>query len=102
MAKRHNQRCSSCKSMIFELLEAIYGKVEKEYNLRLPSKLDGYLCTSGYDDLAKIYSNLQNYRGYKDFIRKKTLSNVDFFVHSPKMIVEFDESQHFTIPKQIW
>jgi hypothetical protein len=94
----HNERCKLCKSKIFGLLNSAFGKVDKSYNLNLPSRLEDYKGKRVYDDLAKIYESLQNHRGFKDFVN---LPNVDFFVHTPQMIVEFDESQHFTKPRAI-
>lgn len=44
---------------------------------------------------------LQNYRGFKRFVRTKTLPRCDFFILNPGFILEFDESQHFTIPRKI-
>jgi hypothetical protein len=45
--------------------------------------------------------NLQKYRGHKIFVKAKKLPNVDFFIPEPGFIVEFDESQHFTKPREI-
>lgn len=98
---KHNERCKVCKLRIFELLKSAFGKVDDQYYLSLPSRLDGYKGKRIYDDLAKIYKSLQDYRGFTDFVKAKSLPNADFFVHSPKMIVEFDESQHFTKPRAI-
>ncbi len=97
----HNERCKNCKLRIYELLKAAYGDVDDQYNLNLPSKLEGYGGQSIYDDLAKIYKSLQDYRGFTQFVKAKTLPNVDYFVRSAKIIVEFDESQHFTKPRAI-
>jgi len=101
MARKHSERCKVCKQRIFELLKISFGNVEEQYNLNLPSKLEDYKGKGIFDDLAKIYNSLQNYRGFNDFVKAKTLPNVDFFVHAPKMVVEFDESQHFTKPRAI-
>lgn len=99
----HNERCKECKKRIFELLTKIYGEVREGYNLNLPAHLEGYRRYKVYGDLKRIYVALQNHRGYKQFIsvRVKKLPNGDHFVINPGFIVELDESQHFTKPRQI-
>ena len=83
------------------MLRAAFGDVEGQYNLNLPSKLEDYKGKAFYDNLRIIYKSLHDYRGFKDFVKTKTLPNVDYLVHNPKIIVEFDESQHFTKPRAI-
>jgi len=51
--------------------------------------------------LDRIYDDLQRYRGFERFVRSTKLSPADFFVPSHSLIVEFDESQHFTKPRDI-
>lgn len=101
MMKKHNESCRECKKRVFELLGAAFENVEEQYNLKLPATLDGYKGKAFYSDLKAIYESLQKYRGFREFVKAKNLPNVDFFVHNPKMIVEFDESQHFTVPRAI-
>lgn len=101
MAVKHSERCKECKRRIFELLKKIYGDVEENYNLNLPSELENYQEYDFYDDLKTIYIKLQNHRGFKQFVRTKKLPNVDYYVVNPAYIVEFDESQHFTVPRAI-
>ncbi len=100
--KKHNERCKECKQRVFEMLGKIYGKenVFENYNIQLPSKVEEFKANSLSDDLDSIYKNLQNYRGYEDFVRAKKLPNVDYFVKN-QFILEFDESQHFTKPRLI-
>ena len=38
---------------------------------------------------------------YDNFVKAKRLPRVDFFIPDQKLIVEFDESQHFTEPRAI-
>ena len=101
MKKRHNERCKDCKIRVEELLDHIYGKVIVNYNLKLPSKIDDYAGSPFEKQLTQIHSNLQKYRGHKIFVKAKKLPNVDFFIPVPGFIVEFDESQHFTKPREI-
>ncbi len=97
----HNERCKNCKQRIFELLKVAFGNVDDQYNLNLPSRLDGYRGTVIYNDLSKIYRSIQDYRGFTDFVKAQKLPNVDYFIHSLKIIIEFDETQHFTKPRAI-
>lgn len=98
---KHNERCKECRKRIHELLAKIYGEVKKEYDLNLPSHLEEYKNYEIYQDLKKIYTKLQNYRGNREFVRAKKLPKVDYFVENPGFVVELDESQHFTMPRQI-
>jgi hypothetical protein len=79
----------------------IYGDVKERYKLNLPSQLDEYKRYQFYDALKTIHAKLQNYRGFRSFVRVKKLPNVDYFVVNPGFVVEFDESQHFTKPREI-
>jgi hypothetical protein len=99
--KRHNERCRDCKERVTNLLDAIFGKVEVNYDISLPSKLGDYSDTNIYDDLGPIYQALQNHRAFDNFVKAKKLPRVDFFIPEQNLIVEFDESQHFTKPREI-
>ena len=99
--KKHNERCKGCKKAVEELLSSIFGEVKVNYNLNLPSSANSYKDSTIYSSLIKIHSALVNYRGNDDFVKVKKLPNVDFFVPNPSLIVEFDESQHFTKPRYI-
>jgi hypothetical protein len=50
--------------------------------------------------LAAIFNALQDYRGFRDFVKARYI-DADFFVVNPGFVVEFDESQHFTGPRKI-
>lgn len=97
---KHPQSCKDCKKRVFELLESIYGKgnVFQNYNLGFPSKVEEFPNNELNSHLKEIYSDLQDYRGYRTFVKSKKLPNVDFYVRN-KFILEFDESQHFTQPR---
>lgn len=100
-AVHHGERCPKCKENIGKLLERIYGKVEQNYKFEVGTHLEDFLNTSCYGKLKEIFEILQNHRGYREFVKAKTLPNCDFFVPNPGFIVEFDESQHFTLPRKI-
>ncbi len=99
--KNHNERCKDCKERVKQLLEAIFGNVEVNYDLKLPARLEGYSDTDIYADIEPIYLQLQKYRGFDVFVKAKKLPRVDFFIPGEDLIVEFDESQHFTKPREI-
>jgi len=97
----HDERCPICKETIEKLLERIYGEVKQNYKFEVGTRLEDFLNTSCYGKLKEIYEALQNHRGFKEFIKAATLPHCDFFVPNPGFIVEFDESQHFTLPRRI-
>lgn len=100
-AEAHNERCKDCKESIKRLLSVIFDDVEENYNINLPSRLEDYSGTNIYKYIAPIYHSLTKYRGYEGFVKAKKLPRVDFFIPTKNIIVEFDESQHFTKPREI-
>ena len=79
----------------------MFGKVEVNYDLCLPCRLEDYKNTNIHKHIRSIYQALQGYRGFDNFVKAKRLPRVDFFIPDQKLIVEFDESQHFTEPRAI-
>jgi hypothetical protein len=98
---RHNERCPECKETILKLLERIYGKAERNHRFEVGTLPEDFKQTAYYEKLREIYEALQNYRGFKEFVRAKGLPHCDFYVANPGFIVEFDESQHFTPLRKI-
>lgn len=98
---KHNERCSKCKETVQIMLKKIYGAVETRYNLQVGTKPEDFKGLSCLAELWEIFHSLQNHRGYRYFVRARKLSRCDFFVPDPGVIVEFDESQHFTIPRKL-
>jgi hypothetical protein len=101
MIRKHDERCEKCKKTVQNLLATIFNEVEVAYDIDLPARLEGYLGTSIHADIAPIYHALQSYRGHNEFVKANRLQRVDFFIPSRKLIIEFDESQHFTKPREI-
>jgi hypothetical protein len=97
----HNERCPKCKETIKNLLKKIYGKVEQNYRFEIETDPEDFKNMPYYNQLKEIYESLQNYRGFKEFVKSKTLPNCDFFIPNQWFIVEFDETQHFTEPRRI-
>lgn len=98
---RHNERCKNCKIAVEKLLNAIFGDVRTNYNLNLPAKVNDYFDSALANDLFSIHTALQDHRNHKKFVKTRKLSPVDFYVPDPGLVVEFDESQHFTLPRKI-
>jgi hypothetical protein len=97
----HDERCPRCKETVRKLLARIYEEVEEGYKFEAGTTPEDYKDTKYYDDLKTIYEALQKHRDFKEFIRAKRLPSGDFFIPKQKLIVEFDESQHFTLPRRI-
>ena len=98
---RHDERCPECKRSIEAMLRKIYGRAEVNYMFETGTKPEDYKDATFYPKLKEIFSELQSFRGHRDFIRRPTLPRCDFFVPNPGFIIEFDESQHFTLPRKI-
>lgn len=96
----HNERCRECKVRVRQLLEKIYGTVIPNYRIQLGTRPEELREHPRYSVLNDIYSALQNHRGFSEFVRAAYV-DIDFFLPEQKMIVEFDESQHFTEPRKI-
>lgn len=99
--KKHNEHCKDCKASVRSLLAYQLGVVEANWDLKLSAHLVDYKGTEFYDRLGKIYAALGKHRGHDQFVKSKKLPRVDYFIRSKNIIVEFDESQHFTKPRDI-
>jgi len=99
--KFHNERCPKCKQSVKRLLAALFGGVEVNWDLNIACRLDDYKNSKFYGDLEQIYAALLKHRGFDNFVKSKKLPRVDFFIPDQNVIVEFDESQHFTKPRDI-
>ncbi len=100
-ASRHDGRCSDCKNALIEFLRRTYGNVKVDHKILVPARLDGYRSKSGYDALKRIHAALEQHRGHRDFVRLSNLPRCDAFVPDANMVVEFDESQHFTAARHV-
>ena len=99
--EHHNERCPDCKATVKRMLEKIYGGVKLNHKFNIGTNPENFRDTPHYEALKRVFTNLQNYRGNKNFVYTATLPNCDYFVLDPGFVVEFDESQHFTIPRKI-
>jgi hypothetical protein len=92
----HNERCRDCKRVVCELLHHIYGGVAVNVSLDIPCQLAAFTDASDFRHLERIYDAICGFRSQKSFVKARKLAPVDFFVKATGLIVEFDESQHFT------
>jgi hypothetical protein len=97
----HNERCPECKNAILKMLKYIYGEVYQSYSLEMGTRPEDFTATPSYEPLLRIYQSLQNHRGFSDFVHTRKLPPVDYFIPSTGMIIEFDESQHFTACRKL-
>jgi hypothetical protein len=94
--KSHNERCPDCKQTLEKMLTKIYTSVIPNYKFESGVFPEDFIKSEYYQVLKEIFSSLKGYRGHHSFIRTLELPRVDFYVPNPGLIIEFDESQHFT------
>jgi hypothetical protein len=99
--KSHYERCPDCKQTIEKMLRKIYGEVICNYKFELGVLPEDFIKSEHYHELKDIFSSLKRYRGHDSFTRTHELPSVDFYVPNPGIIVEFDESQHFTSCRKV-
>ena len=99
---RHSERCRECKLRVHQLLEAIYGQCLANHRFYWPTGLSSYVGTPIYVQLESVVAVLEDHRGFRfgDFVKASRLAPCDFWVPDPGLVVEFDESQHFTTPRK--
>jgi hypothetical protein len=82
------------------MLSKIYGDVIRECRIQVETNPEHFSETQYAECLRAIHANLAGFRGHDGFAKTKTL-RVDYFVPSENLMVEFDESQHFTDARKI-
>ncbi len=65
-APHTGERCKDCKRVVKALLEKIYGPVHQNYRLDLGARPEDYANTSCQAALSRLYSALQQHRGFTD------------------------------------
>ena len=87
------------KIAIMQLLEKLFPNnlVEKEKTFPW-----GNVTASAAEDYGCIYEPLHQSRGYtaEQFAKKRAI-NYDFVVDEIKLIIEYDEKQHFSLQRKI-
>lgn len=100
---RHSERCSECKSRIRQLLERTYGACVRDHRTGWRTGLAAFAGTSIHPFLREVAESLEGFRGYgiRTFVRSDVLAGCDYWIPDPGVVVEFDESQHFTSPRKL-
>ncbi len=86
------------KNALKKLLEQRFGLVQTEVKfdwLVVPER------NSMDQDFATIADALVNYRGFNNFFTPRISLKCDYYIPSQNLIIEYDERQHFTIPRDI-
>lgn len=86
------------KQALLNLLELRFGVVKTEASFDWLVVPDWSSMDSA---VMKIAEALAEYRGYREFFSPGIHLNPDYFIPSQKIIIEYDERQHFTIPRAI-
>lgn len=97
-ASPHKRVPDPQKVALGRLLEQLFGDVAVE------QKFDWLVVPNRAEmdsQLMAVVDALASYRGYADFYSPGERLKVDFFVSSQNLIIEYDERQHFTIPRAI-
>ncbi|MDY6790738.1 MAG: hypothetical protein SWH54_05660 [Thermodesulfobacteriota bacterium] len=102
----HKESCKKCKTAFLRALTKEFVEVTEQWKSGWPCRIDAILSIPQITkatarSLEKIYKALQNHRGFKAFVGRKTLPGCDYYIKSLNCIVEFDESQHFTSPRAL-
>lgn len=96
--ERLSSRKDPQKKALLDLLKRRFGVVETEASF-------DWLVVPDWNsmdaELMRIAEALAQYRGYKEFFSPGIHLNPDYFIVSQKLIIEYDERQHFTIPRAI-
>jgi hypothetical protein len=84
------------KQGLFDLLKKRFGNVHTEatFPWLVVPKLDGL-----NEHLASIFQVLQGMRGYTNFATVGKRLRCDFHIPDKRLIIEYDERQHFTLQR---
>ena len=93
--------CKQCKVQVEHFLTSLYGEVKFGHRLEVGVLPQHFQHSPFGRELQGIFKALQDYRGHQSFVRAAQLPPVDFYVPNPGLIVEFDEPQHFTLPRSL-
>jgi hypothetical protein len=83
------------------MLSALYGECQVNYGFAWSARTEDYASTVVGDALQRIRTALGDVRGHRDFIKSPLVPPCDYYIPEEKLIVEFDESQHFTCQRLI-
>ncbi len=83
------------------MLSALYGECRVNYGFPWSAKTEDYAYTAVGGTLLGIRTALGDARGHRDFIKSALVPPCDYYMPEKKLIVEFDERQHFTCQRRI-
>jgi hypothetical protein len=102
----HYEHCRKCKNVFIKALTKEFGEITEQWKSGWPCRIDDVLrlpeiSKAKARSIKEIYTNLQQHRGYHNFVGVRKLPACDYYIKSLDCIVEFDESQHFTAPRAL-
>lgn len=87
------------KNYLRKVLHDLFGnKVDIERNIEEISSANSF---DNPEDYEKIISKLSSYRGNKNFKNKNRKPECDFIIEHKRLIIEYDERQHFSKARAI-
>jgi len=95
------------KEVFLVFLRKIYGEVatQRSFKDEFPDcvRPDEFKGRPFFENLNQIWVSLTKYRGYSELVgvRTKRLPGCDYYLPEQSRIIEFDERQHFSIPRKI-
>jgi hypothetical protein len=95
----HSERCAACKTALKALLDQAFGEVVVGPRFGWPTRPRDYAASPLAAELQRIHDVLVAERGHTNFVGRARIPASDFFVRSLALLVELDESQHFTTPR---
>jgi hypothetical protein len=97
----HSGHCRSCKERVGQMLTVLYGVCRVNYAFSWSAKPEDYAPTPIGQTLEAIRAGLGDLRGHRNFIKSTLVPPCDYYMPEHRLIVEFDESQHFTRPRLV-
>lgn len=82
------------------MLQTVYGEVQTGISLDVGTHPEDFVGTPAYLSLEEFHAGLVSLRDQHGFVKARKLPPVDYFVPSRQFVVEFDERQHFTKPRE--
>lgn len=98
---QHSGHCRACKERVGELLITLYGECLTNHSFPWSARPEDYADTAIGAALLRIRAGLAQSRGHRDFIKSPRVPPCDYYVPKQKLIVEFDENQHFSRPRLV-
>ncbi|MDF2094945.1 hypothetical protein [Aquibaculum arenosum] len=90
------QTAKVAKQNLRAALQARYGVCQSEVAFSWMTKeLDSH------PTLKRIKERLQHHRGHANCHLRKRAVHVDFYLPKANIIIEYDEAQHFTVPRAL-